>query len=104
MSEAEKYFDTLAKGIPNGKPGKMFGSPCIKAPNGKAVAMVWKDCLVVKLNGEAHSEALSLDGSKPFEPMEGRAMKEWVQVPFHYKKEWKKFALASMEVVKNLKK
>jgi hypothetical protein len=101
MSEAEVFFQKLANDIPDGKPGKMFGSLCIKAPNGKAVAMVWHDCMVVKLNGDNFNEALSLDGSKQFEPMEGRAMKEWVQIPFHYKKEWKRFALASMEIVKN---
>lgn len=104
MNEAEKYFHKLVREIPDGKASKMFGSPCVKAPNGKSEAMFWKDCIVVKLNGEAFSEALSLDGSKLFEPMEGKAMKEWVQIPFTYKKEWKNFVLASMEIVKKLKK
>jgi hypothetical protein len=104
MSEAEEYFHSLVKEIPNGKASKMFGAPCVKAANGKAVAMYWKDCIVVKLSEDAHKEALSLDGSKLFEPMVGRAMKEWVQIPFHYKKEWKKYALASMEIVKKIKK
>lgn len=104
MSEAEKYFQELVKEIPNGKASKMFGAPCIKAPNGKSAAMYWKDCIVVKLNGDIYKEALSLDGSILFEPMEGRAMKEWVQIPYHYKKDWKKYALASMGIVKNIKK
>jgi hypothetical protein len=105
MSEAEEYFQKLAKEIPEGKAGKMFGAACIKAHNnGKSAAMFWKDCMVVKLSGDKFNEALSLDGSKLFEPMEGRAMKEWVQIPFHYKKEWKKYALASMEIVKKIKK
>ncbi len=104
MSEAEKYFQELVKEIPDGKASKMFGAPCVKAPNGKAAAMYWKDCLVVKLSGDTYKDALSLDGSKLFEPMEGRAMKEWVQIPFDYRKEWKKFAFASMEIVKRKKK
>jgi hypothetical protein len=104
MSEAEVYFNSLVKEILDGKAGKMFGSLCIKAPNGKAAAMLWKDCLVVKLKGDEFNDALSLDGCKLFEPMEGRAMKEWVQIPFQYKKEWKRFTLASMEIVKKIKK
>lgn len=104
MSEAEEYFHQLVKDIPGGKASKMFGSPCIKAPNGKSAAMFWKDCIVVKLSGEQFNNALSLDGSKLFEPMEGKTMKEWVQIPYDYKKEWKKYALASMDIVKKLKK
>jgi hypothetical protein len=104
MNQVEEYFISLVKAIPEGKPGKMFGSLCIKAPNGKSTAMLWKDTLVVKLQGEDFNNALSLDGSKLFEPMEGRSMKEWVQIPFQYKKEWKRFALASMDYVNKLNK
>jgi len=103
MSKAEAFFIQLIQETPGVKGGKMFGALCMKAPNGKAAAMLWKDCMVVKLTGEAFNEALSLDGSLRFEPMEGRPMKEWVQIPFYYHHLWKKFASISASEVKELK-
>jgi hypothetical protein len=104
MTKAEELFNKLVKEIPNGKASKMFGAPCIKAANGKSAAMFWKDCIVVKLPGDALKEALSLDGSCLFEPMQGKKMKEWAQIPYDYKDVWKKFATISMNEVKKLKK
>lgn len=46
--------------------------------------------MVFMLTGNTHSEALSLDGSKLFDPSgKKRPMKEWVQVPFTDKVKWK---------------
>lgn len=104
MTAAETFFTELIKEIPDVKPGKMFGSLCLKTPNGKAGAMLWHDNIVVKLNGATFKEALSLSGSKVFEPMEGRPMKEWVQISFTHKDQWKKFALISASSVALLKK
>ena len=104
MTKAEELFHKLSKEIPDGKASKMFGAPCIKAPNGKSAAMFWKDCIVVKLPGDALKEALSLDGSCIFEPMQGKKMKEWAQIPYDYKDKWKKFAVISMNEVKKMKK
>jgi hypothetical protein len=69
MTKAEEYFNELTIQIPNVKPGKMFGALCMKTPNGKSSAMFWKDNIVVKLQGDLLTEALSLDGAQPFEPM-----------------------------------
>jgi hypothetical protein len=104
MTKAEELFHQLAKELPDGKEGKMFGSLCIKTPNGKSGAMLWKDCLVVKLGAEDIKEALALKGSQLFEPMEGRKMKEWAQIPFAHKDKWKHYASISMASVKKLKK
>ncbi|GAC1300781.1 MAG: hypothetical protein NVSMB24_02200 [Mucilaginibacter sp.] len=104
MSEAETYFTELTSEIPNAAPGKMFGALCMKMPNGKSAAMFWKDNIVVKLHGDALNEALSLDGTKLFEPMEGKPMKDWVQIPFGYKDEWKTFAEISAREVEALEK
>ena len=104
MTKAEEFFNKLTEQIPDVKPGKMFGAICMKTPNGKSAAMFWKNNIVVKLTGESLNDAMSLDGSKHFEPMEGRPMKEWVQIPFDYKDRWKQFALMSAESVKELKK
>jgi hypothetical protein len=103
MTKAEEYFSELIREIPDVKAGKMFGALCIKTPNGKAGAMFWKDCLVVKLNNQSFTDAMSLDGSLLFEPMKGRPMKEWVQIPFNYKDRWKEFALISISNVRDLK-
>ncbi|HMH33329.1 MAG TPA: hypothetical protein VK543_09885 [Puia sp.] len=103
MTKAEEYFGQLSKEIPGVKPGKMFGALCMKTANGKSAAMFWKDNLVVKLQGDALKEAMRLKGAKLFEPMEGRPMKEWVQIPFAFKGKWKELAITSAESVKTLK-
>jgi hypothetical protein len=104
MSNAEIFFTELSKNISGVKPGKMFGAACMKTPNGKSAAMFWKDNIVVKLRGADLDEAVHLSGAKLFEPMEGRPMKEWVQIPFKYKDKWKDYAILSRDVVKMDKK
>ncbi|MCX6233959.1 MAG: hypothetical protein NT175_04430 [Bacteroidetes bacterium] len=104
MTEAEAYFNQLTKEIPEVKAGKMFGALCMKTPNEKSAAMFWKDHIVVKLNGQSLTEAMSLDGSQLFEPIEGKTMKEWVQIPFAHKDKWKKFATISTGMVEEIKK
>jgi hypothetical protein len=104
MSEAETYFTLLTNDIPNAAPGRMFGALCMKMSNGKSAAMFWKDNLVVKLHGEELNEALSHDGAQLFEPMAGKLMKDWVQIPFDYKDQWKKYAEISALSVEALEK
>jgi hypothetical protein len=103
MTDAEKFFNQLTEEIPDVKPGKMFGALCMKTPAGKSAVMFWKDNLVVKLNGDQLQEALSLNGTQLFEPMEAKPMKEWVQIPYEHKDKWKKFALISADSVLKLK-
>ena len=56
--------------------------------------------MVFKLNKEFHADALSLDGAVLFDPSsKGRPMKEWVQLPYTYKNEWSKFAIAAANYV-----
>ena len=102
MTEAEEFFVELTQEIPGVKPGKMFGSLCMKTPNGKSAAMFWRDNLVVKLSGDTFQEALSLEGTQAFEPMEGKPMKEWVQIPFGQKEKWKHLATISADNVRIL--
>ena len=104
MTKAEQFFNELTQEIPDVKSGKMFGSICMKTPNGKSAAMLWKDNIVLKLQADSMKEAMALKGARLFEPMEGRPMKEWVQIPFEHKDKWKKLALISSETVKTLKK
>jgi hypothetical protein len=56
--------------------------------------------MVFKLTGDTHKEALSLDGSRLFDPSgKGRAMKEWVQVSAKHKSKWKQYATDSFKYV-----
>jgi hypothetical protein len=67
-------------GQPGVSEGKMFGMDCMKA-GGKVFAGRWdEDRLVVKLPRERVEELLASGDGEPFEPMAGRAMKEWVVV------------------------
>jgi hypothetical protein len=70
----------------------MFGMPSVKRRNGKAFAGLFGDDMVFKLEGEAHAKALALDGANPFEPMAGRPMKAWVQVPPTHETQWAELA------------
>jgi hypothetical protein len=103
MKEAEKLFTETGSKIKGAELSQMFGKPCFKV-NGKAFVSFFNGEMVFKLNNEAHKEALSLDGAQLFDPSgKGRAMKEWVQVPFDYKDKWLGFAKAAFEYVKDLK-
>ena len=99
MAKAEKLFHDIAKEIPKATEGKMFGALCFKAPNGKSAAMFWKDHIVVKLEVKNVKNVLKLKGTQLFDPMGGRPMKEWVQIPFSHSKEWKPLAQKAMKYV-----
>ena len=78
---------------------KMFGLPTLKI-NGKAFAGLYKDAMMFKLTGADHAKALKLKGAKLFDPMGGRPMKEWVQVPAAHSNLWLKFAESALKYVK----
>src|SRR6476620_7022198 len=99
MTKSEKLYTETGLKIKGAEQSQMFGKPCFKI-NGKAFVAFFNDCMVFKLTGEMHKEALSLDGSELFDPSgKGRAMKEWVQVPYDYAAQWKKFAKAAFDYV-----
>ena len=77
--------------------GKMFGMPCINV-NRKAFAGLYQDDMVFKLTGDAHAQALQLEGAHLFDPM-GRPMKEWVQVPFAHAASWPDLATHALSYV-----
>jgi hypothetical protein len=78
--------------------GTMFGVPSLKA-GGKVLCSAWDDALVVKLPPVTLTQALALSGAERFEPMAGRAMKEWAQVPYAHRKHWPGFLEASLGYV-----
>ncbi len=80
------------------KHGSMFGAPSLKAGT-KVLCSVWADDLVVKLPPDDLTAALKLKGASHFEPMAGRAMKEWAQVPFAHAKRWPALVEAALDYV-----
>lgn len=100
MEKEEALYLSICKKLKDAEESQMFGKPCFKI-NGKAFASFFDQCMVFKLTGDAHKEALSLDGSELFDPSKkGRAMKEWVQVPYDYQAKWAAFAKAAYSYVK----
>lgn len=70
----------------------MFGMPSVERRGGKVFAGLYGDDMVFKLEGDAHEKALALDGAHLFEPMAGRPMKAWVQVPPTHETQWAELA------------
>ncbi len=101
MSPQDRYTAISAQ-MPGTEPGNMFGKPCLKV-NGKAFACFFQDCMVFKLDGLARQQAMMLEGSQLFDPSgQGRAMKEWVQVPFSHQTLWDEFAREAVEKVEGV--
>lgn len=76
----KELFANVIRGVPEAEPRKMFGYPCAFV-NGQMLCGVFADRLMVRLSEEDRAKFLKLPGAKPFEPMPGRPMKEYVEVP-----------------------
>ena len=99
MDREEKLYAETGNSLKGAEESQMFGKPCFKI-NGKAFTSFFENCMVFKLTGDTHAEALKLKGAKLFDPSgKGRAMKEWVQVPYGHKAKWKAYAQTAMEYV-----
>jgi len=95
-----ELFIKIGEAIDNSKLSHMFGKPCFKV-GGKAFVCFYENEMVFKLSGDHHKDALSLEGAQLFDPSgKGRAMKEWVQVPFVHNDLWSQMAKQSLEYVK----
>jgi TfoX/Sxy family transcriptional regulator of competence genes len=71
-------FDALVPPAPAER-RKMFGYPCAFV-NGQLFMGLWQEELMLRLP-EDEREAMERIGGKPFEPMPGRPMREYVSVP-----------------------
>ena len=95
MKTAEETFTAIGLELADSDPGQMFGKKCFKT-QGKAYVCFFQDCMVFKLSGDDHASALGLARSQLFDPSsKGRAMKEWVQVPFEHAATWPTYARAA---------
>jgi hypothetical protein len=91
--ETVKAFDRLAEDFAErgARRSSMFGMPVLKAGD-KVFAGTFGDAMTFKLGAKDLAKALKTTGIDPFEPMKGRAMKEWVIVPLANRKRWKALA------------
>ena len=104
MSNPQAEFDHVANLMalrPGVSRSKMFGMSSVKV-NGKAFAGLSGGTMTFKLGSEARQQALAIEGAKLFEPMAGRAMKEWVAVPPEQSEHWLELAEAALKYVRSL--
>lgn len=80
---------------------KMFGHRCLVIGS-KGFAIDFEDELVLKLPQEIREEALELEGAHLFDPMIGKPMREWVQIPADHEDQWVLLSKTAMEYVKDL--
>jgi len=73
-------FEVTTSNLPEAEPRKMFGYSCIFA-KGHMFAGLHEASMVLRLPGEQRTEFLRGKGANQFEPMPGRAMREYEIVP-----------------------
>ncbi|MFA6261371.1 MAG: hypothetical protein WC760_07885 [Bacteroidia bacterium] len=99
MNLQEKRYLEIGLKLKEAAESQLFGKSCFKV-EGKAFICFFEQCMVFKLTGNVHQEALSLDGATLFDPSgKKRPMKEWVQVPFDHEDKWDSFAKAALNYV-----
>ena len=73
-------FDLALVPFPKAERRKMFGYPCAFA-NGNMFAGLFQDRLMLRLPDDERARFLKLKDARQFEPMPGRPMREYVEVP-----------------------
>ena len=94
-------YDAVAEELLASSPtrgGAMFGMPCLKI-NSKAFAGFHQGEMVFKLDAAPRETALALSGARLFDPMGGRPMKEWVEVPAAHAARWGELARHALRYV-----
>src|SRR5215469_1819642 len=76
--ELVQIFSEVTPGPP-ATPRKMFGFPAAFV-NGNMFMGLFQDEMILRLPEEARRELVGTHGGKPFEPMPGRPMKEYVSI------------------------
>ncbi len=103
MSEQRITFEHIATSLEGDGASvrNMFGHRCLTVV-GKGFAIDFDGDMVFKLQDTEHATALALSGSQLFDPMHGRPMREWVQVPKEHADRWYQLAEAAMRYVADL--
>jgi TfoX/Sxy family transcriptional regulator of competence genes len=74
-----ELFSAVVPGAP-AEQRKMFGYPAAFV-NGNLFMSLYQDDFILRLPDQARAKLLKIKGARPFEPMPGRAMKEYVVAP-----------------------
>jgi TfoX/Sxy family transcriptional regulator of competence genes len=99
-----KQFHAAIEGLPEVELRKMFGYPCAFV-HGQMLSGIFQDRIMLRLSDEDRARFLKLPGAKPFEPMPGRPMREYVELPSDVMKSpatvkrWIKRGLAYVETL-----
>ncbi|MDH4335512.1 MAG: hypothetical protein OEW24_09735 [Chloroflexota bacterium] len=99
--EAMRHYEQVAARLAarGAKTSGMFGMPTLKL-DGKALAGLYGDAMVFKLDGDAHAAALRLPGAHLFDPSgRGRPIKAWVVVSVAYAAEWERLAVDALAAI-----
>ena len=72
-------FERATERLAGAEHRTMFGYPSVFL-NGNMLASIFQDRIMVRLS-EIDRAAATAAGAKPFEPMPGRGMKEYVELP-----------------------
>ena len=78
--ELIRIFEKALKSLPEAERRKMFGYPC-SFVNGQMFTGLHQENLILRLPEDERREFLKIKEAKPFEPMPGRVMREYVVVP-----------------------
>ena len=77
MSDAEATFYDIGHGITEKDASQMFGKKCFEVcKGGKPFVSFFEECMVCKLLGDDHAQAVALDGANLFDPVGQRARDE----------------------------
>lgn len=75
-----ELFSDVIQDLREAETRKMFGYPCAFV-RGQMLCGIFQDRLMLRLSDSDRAKFLKLPGARPFEPMPGRVMKEYVEVP-----------------------
>jgi TfoX/Sxy family transcriptional regulator of competence genes len=78
--ELVALFKDALRPLPDIEPRQMFGYPSAFVA-GQLFAGVFADSIMLRLSEADRATMLAMDGARPFEPMPGRPMKEYVVLP-----------------------
>ena len=104
MKETIELFEDLRTELINNHDaikGSIFGHKGLKV-QGKVFVFYNEPNLVVKLKSEDVEEALKLKGAQNFDPMGGKPMKEWIEIPYNDNQQWFDYSMKGMAYVRSL--